>query len=186
MLYGYSAIFAISYLAVLFPLPQTVVLLSGGAFAGQGYLNIFLVIFWSTFGNILGDITYFALARKYGKEFLMKIGLKKMILSKQFIDLEKFINENAGPTIFITRILPLGTPTDILCGLSDLSFKDFMIYSIAGNIIYSTGAAYAGYFLGNAWQNVTSLISTIGILLSIVVALAVFSRIYFHKMKKKR
>ena len=186
LLYGYTAIFLISYFAVLFPLPQTVVLLSGGAFAEQGYLNVFLVIFWSTLGNILGDITYFALARKYGKEFLMKIGLRKIIQSKQFIELEYFIDDNAGPTIFITRIIQIGTPADILCGLSKISFKKFMFYSVTGNIVYSTGVAFAGYILGNAWQDVTSLISVAGILLSVFVAIVIFSRIYFYKLKHKK
>jgi membrane protein DedA with SNARE-associated domain len=185
LLYGYAAIFSISYLAVFLPLPQTVVLLAGGAFAGQGYLNIFSLIFFSSLGNILGDLTCFILARKYGKELLMKIGLKKLILSKKFTEMETFINDTAGPTVFISRIIPLGTIVDILSGLSKMSFKKFMAYVIAGNIVYTIGVALVGLFLGNAWQNVTSIFSAAGIVIAIIIVIFALSRIYFHKLKHR-
>ena len=119
LLYKYVALFAITYLAAfLFPIPASISLLASGAFASQGYLNLFVVLLVALAGNILGDLTGFVLARLYGKRLLSKIGFRKMIESKQFTGLERFLNENSGPTIFITRFVgELGPLVNILSGL---------------------------------------------------------------------
>ena len=84
LLYKYITLFIVCYLAaLLIPLPSNTSLLAASAFASQGYLNIYIVIAVALAANVLGDITGFLLARRFGKEFLMKVGFKKIILSKR-------------------------------------------------------------------------------------------------------
>ncbi len=185
LLYKYIAIFIVTYLAsVLLPLPSDTTILATGAFAGQGYFNIYLVILVSFIGSILGDVTGFIIARIYGKEFLLKIGLRKMIVSEKFAALEKFIDKNSGPTIFITRFIgQLGPLVNILSGLSLMPSKKFFLYATIGEFANILALGIAGYFLGSAWQNLTLVIELIGIGIVVVTIAFIFGKIYFNKLK---
>jgi membrane protein DedA with SNARE-associated domain len=186
LLYKYAALFAITFLAsILLPLPSDTTILATGAFAGQGYLNIYLVIFLAFAGSILGDIAGFIISRRYGKEFLKKIGLRKMIESRKFTSLEKFIDKNSGPTIFITRFIgQLGPLVNILSGLSDdISYKKFLFYATIGEFMNVIILSIAGYFLGNEWQNFTFVIEFVGIGIIVLILAFIFSRMYFRRLK---
>ena len=185
LLYKYPALFAITYLAsILLPLPSDTALLAAGAFAGQGFLNIYLVISVALVGSVLGDFTGFIVARKYGREFLMKIGLRKMIMSEKFKNLEKFIADNSRSTIFITRFIgQIGPLVNILAGLSEMPLRKFLFYEILGTATDVVVISLAGYFLGSAWQNLTTVIELVGVGLIVVAVAIVFSKIYFRKLK---
>ncbi len=185
LLYKYTALFVITFLAsLLLPLPSDTALLATGAFAGQGFLNIYVVIFLALGGSILGDIAGFLIARRYGKEFLMKIGLRKMIASEKFISLEKFIDKNYGPTIFITRFIgQLGPLVNILSGLSDITFKEFFSYAVAGEFTNTIILGVAGYFLGSEWEDFTLVIEFAGVAIIVMIIAFIFGKMYFGKLK---
>ncbi len=185
LLYKYPALFVITYLSsVLLPLPSDTALLATGAFAGQGFLNIYLVISVALAGSVLGDLTGFIVARKYGREFLMKIGLRKMIMSEKYIKLEKFIADNSRSTIFVTRFIgQIGPLVNILAGLSEMPIKKFLLYEILGTATDVLAIGLSGYFLGSAWQNLTEVIEIVGVGLIVAAIAIVFSKIYFRKLK---
>ena len=184
LLYKYVALFIVTYLAsLLLPLPSDTALLASGAFASQGFLNISEVLLIALSASIIGDLTGFIVSRLYGREFLMKIGLKRLIMSKKFINLEKFIAKNYGPTIVITRFVgQLGPWVNILIGLSKMSFKKFLVYDLIGNIVDILVIGLAGYFLGSAWQNWTVIMEFTSLILIVVILAFIFSRMYFKKI----
>jgi len=185
LLYKYVALFFIGYLAaLLLPVPSDTAVLAAGAFASQGYLNIYLVLLVSVAGNIAGDLTGFFLARRYGKTLLLKIGFRRIIESKKFTDLEKFIADNSGSTIFMTRFVgQLGPIVNILSGLSNISFKKFLLFEATGEFTDVMILGLAGYFLGSDWQNLTLTIELIGAGLIVVIIAFILSRLYFRRLK---
>jgi len=185
LLYKYAALFVIGYLAALFlPLPSDSTVLAAGAFASQGYFNIYLVLIFALAGNILGDATGFFIARRYGREFLMKVGFRRLLESKKFTNVEKFIADNSGPTIFLTRFVgQLGPLVNILCGLSEMPYKKFFLYESLGEFADVVALGLAGYFLGSGWQNLTETLTLVGIGIIIVIIAFIFFRIYFRSIR---
>ena len=183
LLYKYVALFIVCYLAAfLLPLPSNTSLLAASAFASQGFLNIYLIIFVALLANVLGDITGFVLARKYGKDFLMKIGFRKMIESKRYSSLEKFIVRHSKITIFVTRFFGgIGPLVNILTGLSEaISTKKFLTFGIAGETVYVLSFSLSGYFLGNAWEELTPGLTFVTYGILAIGILFVISKIYFR------
>lgn len=186
LLYKYVALFIISYLAaLLLPLPSNTSLLAAGAFASQGYLNVYLVLLVAFLANELGDLTGFFLSRRYGKEFLIKIGFRKMIESRKYVSLEKFIFENSKMTIYLTRFVgQIGPLVNILTGLSkEITFRKFLVFGIAGELTYTLALCLTGYFLGSAWQNLTLVFELISFILIILVVVFIFNKLYFRGIK---
>lgn len=186
LLYKYVALFVVSYLAVLFiPLPSNTSLFAAAAFASQGYLNIYIVIIVALAANVLGDLTAFFVSRIYGKDFLIKIGLRKVLASKEYENLEVFIIKHSRVTIFITRFFGgLGTLVSILTGLSEnISFKKFFLYGFAGECVYVMSFVLPGYFLGSAWQEFTPSIELVSLIALFLFVLFVISKIHNHHKK---
>jgi membrane protein DedA with SNARE-associated domain len=176
----------VSYLAaLLIPLPSNTTLLAAAAFASQGYLNIYLVLFVAFLANVLGDITGFIVSDRYGESFLIKIGLRKVIASEEYKKTEKFIVSNSRTTIFVTRFFGgVGPIVNILSGLSkDISFKKFLTYGIPGELVYVLSLGLAGYFLGDTWQSL--LLSAEDATIAVVGIIVIFfiGKYYYNRLK---
>ena len=184
LLYKYVTLFIVAYLsALIIPLPSNTTLLAAAAFASQGYLNIYLVIFLAIIANVLGDITGFVVSNRYGEKFLIKIGLGKLIASPKYKKLEVFIVDNSKITIFVTRFFGgVGPIVNILSGLSkDISFKTFLIYGIPGEIVYVLSLGLTGYFLGDAWQDLLLSVENLSIIGLALVVVFIIGRSYYKK-----
>lgn len=183
LLYNYVALFVVAFLAAfLFPLPSSAALLASGAFASQGFLNIYAVLIVALAGNILGDLTGYFLAQQYGKEFLMKIGFRKIIESKSFIGVEKILHDNSGSTIFITRFVgEIGPLVNILSGLTKMPFRKFFLYEATGELVYALVLGLLGYYVGSTWQNLTGTIELVGVGLIVILTAIIFTKRYFRK-----
>lgn len=187
LLYKYITLFIVCYLAaLLIPLPSNTSLLAASAFASQGYLNFYIVIAVALAANVLGDITGFLLARRFGKEFLMKVGFKKIILSKRYADTELFIVRHSKITIFMTRFIGgIGPLVNILTGFSEeITIKKFLTYGILGETVYVMTLSLGGYFIGNAWGDVTGSIELFSIIVICMVCIFYFKSFFIKTFKR--
>ena len=105
----------------------------------------------------------YLIANSYGKPYVEKIMMKKKIkFFKKILTVGSKKN-----VVFIFYLIP-GIPKDALayiCGISNISFKDFIIYSTLGRIPAIVISSYFGQKIYA--QDYTSLI-TIGVTMSIV------------------
>lgn len=187
LIYKYVALFLVAYLAALIiPLPSNTSLLAAAAFASQGFLNIYIVIFVALLANVLGDFTGFFIADNYGKKVLVKIGFQKMVKSKTYGKVEGFIENNPKSTIFITRFFGgVGPIVNIITGLSErITFLTFLTFSIAGEVVYVMSLALIGYFLGDAWESVMTSFESVSMLALVVIILIIVYTIYSGKIMK--
>ncbi|MBU3091275.1 TVP38/TMEM64 family protein [Clostridium sp. CM028] len=171
---------------ILMQVLQVVVFFIPGEFiqiAGGYIFGAFLGGIISLMGITLGGIIVYLIANSYGRPFVEKLLLKKKV--KFFRKILKIGSKKN--VIFIFFLIP-GIPKDALiyiCGVSDVSFKDFFIYSTLGRIPGIFISSYFGQKI-DAWD-VTSLI-TIGITMSIISIVGIFkgNTIIKNVIKKKK
>ena len=85
LLYKYLALFLVTFMAsLILPLPATALLMATGAFAFQGYFNLWEIIMTGFLGSVAGDFLGYIIARSYGKEVLEKIGFRRLLQSSWF------------------------------------------------------------------------------------------------------
>lgn len=163
LLYKYGALFTITFLAaVIVPIPSGSFLMAAAAFAGQGYFNLTLVVVIACIANILGDITGYFLARRYGENVLQVIGLKKLLVSSKGKHLEQKFLQKKGLLIFISRFEVLATLTvNLLSGLTKVPIRKFLLYEISGTFAQVAFYASIGYFFGSNWQTINRLIGNL-------------------------
>lgn len=183
LLYKYVAIFIITFAAgIILPLPVSALLLAVGAFSSQGYFDFGASFVVAGAGNVLGDIVDYLLARKYGFVVVHKF---KVDQSRFFTQLEKYLKQNAGWTIFLTRFASSLDPVvNFLSGLAGVPFIKFIFYDSAGNFLEAFAILYLGYILGSQWQNFSNLLNIILAIFIIGIVMFVMIRIYRRVLRK--
>ncbi len=163
---------------VAFFIPGEFIQIAGGYIFGT-----FLGGIISLMGITLGSIIVYFVSNKYGKPFV-----EKLISKKEVKFFKKILKAGSKKTVVFMFYLIPGIPKDALayiCGVSNISFKDFFIYSTLGRI---PGIFISSFFGQKIYaRDATSLI-TIGITMSILFILGIFKgdTIIKAMIKKKK
>jgi membrane protein DedA with SNARE-associated domain len=131
--------------------PGETVMLLGGAVAGQGAIDIYLLIAVAWFAAWLGDTTSFFLGRKLGRGFVLDHGPKVGISHERFEKVEDYFSRHGGKTIFIGRFISLVRAfAPFIAGSSGMRYRAFVPYSILGTGLWATAHILVGYFFSRS------------------------------------
>ena len=183
LLYRYAALFLVTFLASLaLPIPSGAVAVASFVFAGEGYMNPWLVAATATAGNLAGDLLGFGLARHYGKKFIERLGWGRLLRASFVAGLEKRVAERPFLAVFVTRLTTSLTPlANFVAGFAALPWRAFIAADILGELV-ETGLNFIyGRFFGESWVYVSAITGKIGF---IVVSLAALLVIYFWRRRR--
>ncbi len=131
--------------------PGETVMLLGGAVAGQGAIDIYLLIAIAWFSAWAGDTTSFFLGRRLGREFVMRNGPRFGISHERFEKVEDYFSRHGGKTIFIGRFISLVRAfAPFIAGSSGMRYRAFVPYSILGTGLWASAHILIGYFFSRS------------------------------------
>jgi membrane protein DedA with SNARE-associated domain len=131
--------------------PGETVMLLGGAVAGQGAIDIYLLIAIAWFAAWAGDTTSFFLGRRLGREFVMRHGPRFGIGQERFEKVEDYFGRHGGKTIFIGRFVSLVRAfAPFIAGSSGMRYRAFVPYSILGTGLWASAHILIGYFFSRS------------------------------------
>jgi undecaprenyl-diphosphatase len=131
--------------------PGETTMLLGGAVAGQGAIDIYLLIAIAWFSAWLGDTTSFFLGRRLGREFVLKHGSRFGISHERFEKVEDYFGRHGGKTIFIGRWISLVRAfAPFIAGSSGMGYRAFVPYSILGTGLWASLHILVGYFFSRS------------------------------------
>lgn len=189
--FGYLGMFLGMILeAVIIIIPSELILATGGILAGKGIFSFWGAFFTGLFGSVFCAVIIYAMGYFGGKEFAKKYGkyffMKEDDLDKTDTWFEKYglIAACIGRNVPIIRTL-ISLPV----GITRLSFKRFLIYTLLGSIPWTFTFVYVGFTLGNNWTvliDITSKMKTpIRILIVVLLISWLVSKIIKIYKKKK-
>jgi len=131
--------------------PGETTMLLGGAVAGQGAIDLYVLIAIAWFAAWLGDTTSFFLGRRLGREFVLKHGARVGISHERFEKVEDYFRRHGGKTIFIGRWISLVRAlAPFIAGSSRMSYRGFVPYSILGTGLWASLHILVGYFFSRS------------------------------------
>jgi membrane protein DedA with SNARE-associated domain/membrane-associated phospholipid phosphatase len=131
--------------------PGETVMLLGGAVAGQGAIDVYLLIAIAWFAAWAGDTTSFFLGRRLGREFVIRHGPRFGISHERFEKVEDYFSRHGGKTIFIGRFISLIRAfAPFIAGSSGMRYRAFVPYSILGTGLWATAHILVGYFFSRS------------------------------------
>jgi len=135
------------------PLPSEVVIPFAAYKAGQGNLNVFIVVISGTIGALGGSLINYTLAYYLGRPIVYKFAESKLgkvfLLSKEkILHAEEYFIRNGKSSTFIGRLVPgIRHLISIPAGLAKMSLRDFMLFTFIGAGIWNIILAIIGYYL---------------------------------------
>jgi membrane protein DedA with SNARE-associated domain len=169
------------------PLPSEVVIPFAAYKAGQGELNVFLVIFFGTVGALCGSLINYTLAYYLGRPLVYKFADSKIgkvfLLSKEkVVHAEEYFIRNGKTSTFIGRLVPgVRHLISIPAGLAKMNLRDFMLYTFVGAGIWNIILAIIGYYLYEIREQIFPYIGHI-----LLAAGALFVVYLIIKARKKK
>ena len=161
----------------LFPVPSELVVPPAGYLASQGQMNIWLVIFFSTLGSLIGALFNYAIAYYLGRPWILRYGKYFLIPPEKFAKVESFFLKHGEISTFTGRlIIVVRHLISLPAGLSKMDLKRFIIFTLVGSFIWVSILAYIGYIVGNNMDLVKSYYkqAAIGLVVIMAIVLAVY------------
>ncbi len=135
------------------PLPSEVVIPFAAFKAGQGDLNVFLVVIFGTAGALTGSLINYTLSYYLGRPIVYRFAESKIgklfLLSKEKVEhAESFFIRNGKSSTFIGRLVPgVRHLISIPAGLSKMNLRDFVLFTVIGAGIWNIILAIVGFYL---------------------------------------
>jgi membrane protein DedA with SNARE-associated domain len=142
------------------PLPSEIVIPFAAYKAGQGELNVFLVVIAGTIGALGGSLINYTLAYYLGRPIVYKFAGSKLgrlfLLSEEKVmHAEEYFLRNGKTSTFIGRLIPgIRHLISIPAGLAKMNLRDFMLYTFIGAGIWNIILAVIGYYLYAAREKI--------------------------------
>jgi undecaprenyl-diphosphatase len=170
--------------------PGETVMLLGGAVAGQGAIDIYLLIAVAWFSAWAGDTTSFFIGRRLGREFVITHGPRFGISHERFEKVEDYFSRHGGKTIFIGRFISLVRAfAPFIAGSSGMRYRAFVPYSILGTGLWASAHILVGYFFSRSIDTAGKYAAKGAFLLAtliVVVAGTIFLYRHFRVPENRR
>jgi len=154
-------------------LPGDSLLFAVGTFCALGALDLGLVIVLLSFAAIAGDSVNYAIGVRVGPQIFRKKDSR--FLNHEYLErAHRFYEKYGAKTIVIARFVPIiRTFAPFVAGIGRMTYSKFVLYNVAGGILWVASLTLAGYLFGTipvVRQNFTLVIFAI-IIISILPAI---------------
>ncbi|HSD78953.1 MAG TPA: bifunctional DedA family/phosphatase PAP2 family protein [Solirubrobacteraceae bacterium] len=137
--------------------PGETVMLVGGLIAGQGQVEVLVLIALAWAAAVAGDVTSLYLGRRLGRQFLVRHGPKVSITEERLHHVERFFDRHGGKAILVGRFVGLVRAiAPFLAGSSGMTLRRFLPYDIIGAGLWASTFIILGYVF---WQSFSTLLN---------------------------
>ncbi|MDY7992522.1 DedA family protein [Paenibacillus polymyxa] len=168
--YGYAALFFSLWLGIVgLPIPDEVIVMTGGAVTGMGILHplpAFLIVY---LGVVSGLSLGYVLGRTVGTPILERLRRKKK-MDRYITFSEKLIHKYGNFTICISYLLPIVRHIiPYIVGINKMSFKRYALFSYSTGLIWTLIFFLLGRIFGDHVQAVGELIHRYGLQMALLL-----------------
>lgn len=171
------------------PIPEDITLFAGGLAAYYGLTNLWLTIFISLAGVILGDSLIFILGARFGRKLTRRWFFHKLLPEERLNSVQEKFHQKGNKLIFAARFMPgLRAPIFFSAGTLHLPYKVFLFYDGIAALISVPAIIGAVYYFGDELDRVVRIIQRIEhsiVAVIFVVILVVAGKWYLAHRKSK-
>ena len=181
---GYVGVFGLMVLeSALIPIPSEIIMPFSGFLVFQGKMDFVGAIAAGSLGNLAGSVAIYFLGKRAGRAFAAKYG-KYVLFNEHHLQVtERIFQKHGGKIAFVGRLLPaIRTYVSLPAGIGKISFGKFVVFTLAGSVIWNVFLVYAGVQLGSNWKNIEKYSPYLDA--AAAVALALFI-VWYIKSKKQ-
>jgi membrane protein DedA with SNARE-associated domain len=178
--YALPAIIGLESMGV--PSPGETALVAAAVLAGQGKLQIWLVILIGVCSAIVGDNLGYLLGRRIGREVLEARGPFHARRERAIAAGDRFYKRHGPKAVFLARwIVYVRFAAAWLAGITRMPLRQFFFWNALGGISWGVTYGLVGYYAGHA---ATGVLATVGLIGAITIVGALVLRHF--RMRDRR
>ena len=148
---------------------------------GHGEEWLLLAALFGAVGNTIGSLAAYYVGAWGGRPLVEKYG-KYILISRHDLDLaDRFFKRWGNWAVFFSRLMPVvRTFISFPAGIARMPVLKFTFYTFVGAFIWSLALAWAGFALGENWEDLRAWMRPADIPILIVGAILVGWYVYRH------
>ena len=141
---------------------------------------------YGALGCVIGSVIAYGVGMWGGRPLLEKYG-RYILVSHRDLELaDRWFDRYGSWSIFLSRLLPVvRTFISLPAGVARMHFIKFLIYTFVGSLIWCTGLAYGGYYLGEHWEQIRTTMRPFDPLIIAVIIAFIAFYVYRHIKQSK-
>jgi membrane protein DedA with SNARE-associated domain len=171
---GYGGItFLMALQSACIPIPSEIIMPFSGYLVFSGRFSFIEVVFWGTFGNLIGSLAAYFFGFYGGRALLEKYGKYFFVFSHDLKRAESWFLKYGSWGIVFSRMLPVvRTFISLPAGIARMPVWKFSLCTFFGSLPWSFVLAYAGLILGKNWKSLERYFMKLDWLIVILIATA--------------
>jgi membrane protein DedA with SNARE-associated domain len=156
------------------PLPSEVIMPVAGALAAAGHLSFVAVVTAGTVASLLGALTAYGLAARFGTPILLGPGRWIGFRQRHLELADRWFSRYGRWAVLFGRIVPVVRGyVSFPAGLTGFPIFSFSLLTVAGSLPWCAGLTTAGYLLGAHYRLVSGplgmSVPVIGVLVAVLL-----------------
>ena len=154
-------------IGLVVPGDTVVIVASTGVANVVEYIALILVVIA---GSLLGESVGFALGRYFGPK-IRASRLGKRLGEDHWVRAENYLDRRGGIAVFVSRFLPvLHSLVPLTVGMSNMSYRKFMAWTIPACIIWATAYASVGWAAAESYRELADRLHYAGYIFAAIFA----------------
>jgi membrane protein DedA with SNARE-associated domain len=179
----FALVFAEDALFIGFVIPGETAAVLGGVIAGRGNVDLWLMIAIVIAAAITGDSVGYEVGRRYGTRITQSRLFRKR--QGELNKARELLGRRGGTAVFLGRFTAFFRAVmPALAGTARMPYPRFLLFNIAGGLVWGAGFVLLGYFAGNSYETVAR---TVGQSLTLlVIGAGIVSYILWRIVRRRR
>jgi membrane protein DedA with SNARE-associated domain len=180
--HGYLLVFVTVTLELLgIPFPSETILITAGAAASSGRLNIAAVMLVAAVAAVLGATGGYWIGRIGGRRLLDRLVARGWPKQQQVLRIERFFERHGGKSLVGARFIPfVRIFAHWMAGAAHMPLQRFAVWNVAGGVAWVVLVAGAGYLFG---ESVSAIENGLGPWAVAVVVVLAGSALVWHRVR---
>lgn len=155
------------------PVPEETILLVGGYLAAKGMLSLWGVIPTAIISATGGDSLGYWFGSRAGRRLLLQYGTAVGVTRQRLFLAEQYFGRYGPWTVFLARFIGgLRFMAGPLAGALRMPFTRFLVYNLAGAVVYCSAVVSIAYFSASFLDRVVHFVAVAHWVLALFVLLA--------------
>ncbi len=184
---GYPGIFVLMTIeGIITPIPSELIIPFAGYLAAQGEMSIVLVIIVGSAGAAIGNTVAYFIGYRLGRPLIQRYGRYIFLDEKDLGLAERWFAKYGDVGILLGHALPgVRSFISFPAGIGKMRFRNFILFSTVGAVIWTTVLAVAGYVLLEEWRRFAETTENIDLYVVIAAAAVIIGYLYWNKRRRR-
>ncbi|MBM2826529.1 MAG: hypothetical protein HW403_593 [Dehalococcoidia bacterium] len=175
------------------PISGDVLLMIIGYYISKGQISPTFSLLSIEIASLVGASIPYLLGRQGGHAIILRFGKYVHINPSRVATIERWLQHHSGLAIIIGRLIPGGrVVTSLLSGTFEIPYRDFLIYTGVGSLIWAASFLALGYMAGRELDGLKKLLQVhpavsiaVFAILIVVMLFAIYLFLFRKRLRKE-